>query len=394
MKKRTLLIIGAVVAAVIVFSCIGCLILGAITRSSPTYKATATAQAIAEATEAARPTATPRPTDTPTPPSPPTEAPTPTPALLTCEDIEKKRKELTDLQWEAYRQEVVGERIRFAGEVVEVYDDGRVQIRDGKGLFTVCMLHEVPRDAAITLTKGQFVQGEGTVREVDTLLGLTVRVNVESLQSPTETKILSDTPVPPAPTPSLPTATPTPSLPQLEILSHQSYVDDGWFHIVGEVRNNSDTPMEFVKIVATLYDDAGQVVGTDFTYTEIDVIPPGGKSPFETGTDEWEGATNYKLQVQGNVGTLPRQDIVILGHSHYADSGWLHVRGEVQNTGDTPAEFVKIVVTLYDAAGNVVGTDFTYTDLDVVPAGGTSPFETGTDHWPNFDYYEIQVQAQ
>jgi hypothetical protein len=152
--------------------------------------------------------------------------------------------------------------------------------------------------------------------------------------------------------------------------------------------------IEFVRIVATLYDDAGQVVGTDFTYTEIDVIPPGSKSPFETGTDAWAGTTDYKLQIEGNAGTLPRQDIAILSHSHYIDGDWLHVRGEVQNTGDTPAEFVKIVVTLYDMAGNVVGTDFTYTNLDVVPAGETSPFETGTDHWPNFDHYEIQVQAQ
>jgi hypothetical protein len=76
-------------------------------------------------------------------------------------------------------------------------------------------------------------------------------------------------------------------------------VDVGWFHIVGEVQNNSDTPVAFVKVVATLYDDAGQVVGTDFTYTEIDLIPPGGKSPFETGTDEWTGTTNYKLKFKG-----------------------------------------------------------------------------------------------
>jgi hypothetical protein len=327
--------------------------------------------------------------------------------MLTVEDIEKKRKELTDLQWEPYSKEIVGERIRFAGAVIEVYDDGRVQISEGKGLLTGCMLYEVPRDTAIMLTKDEFVQGEGTVREVDTLLGLTVRVNVSSLEAPSITALPTDTPVPstaipslptdtPVPStaiPSLPTATPTPSLPQLEILSHQSYEDAGWFHIVGEVRNNSDTPMEFVEIVATLYDDAGQVVGTDFTYTELDVIPPGAQSPFETGTDEWAGATNYKLQAQGSPGTMPRQDIVILSHSHYEDLGWLHVRGEVQNTGDTPAEFVKIVVTLYDAAGNVVGTDFTYTELDAIPPGGTSPFETGTDHWPNFDHYEIQVQA-
>ena len=171
-KKRTLLLL----AAVIVLPCVLCYILMAINRSSPTYKATATAQAIAEATEAARPT------DTPAPPSPPTEAPTPTLALLTCEDIEKKHKELTDLQWDVYRQEIIGERIRFAGKVLEVYDDGKVHIREGKGLLTGCILHGIPLDVAAALDKDQFVQGVGTVRDVDTLLGLRVHVNVESLE--------------------------------------------------------------------------------------------------------------------------------------------------------------------------------------------------------------------
>jgi hypothetical protein len=73
MKMRRLLIFGAVVAAVIVLSCAGCLILGAIIGSSPTYKATATARAIATTTEAARPT------DASIPPPLPTETPTVTP---------------------------------------------------------------------------------------------------------------------------------------------------------------------------------------------------------------------------------------------------------------------------------------------------------------------------
>jgi hypothetical protein len=188
--------------------------------------------------------------------------------------------------------------------------------------------------------------------------------------------------------------TPTPSLPDLEILSHSSYIYSGWYHIVGEIRNNSSKPMEFVKIVATLYNDAEEVMGSDYTYTAIDVIPPGGKSPFQTGTDDWEGTTNYKLQAQGREGSLPRQDIIIKSHKSKIDGKWLHIIGEVENTGTTDAEFVKIVVTLYDISNIVIGYDYTYTRLDIVPPGGTSPFETGTDHWEGFDHYEIQVQAR
>lgn len=208
--------------------------------------------------------------------------------------------------------------------------------------------------------------------------------------APTSTSI--PTAIPPTKTPTSPTT--APNVPPLEILSHQNYTDGEWFHIVGEVRNNTNAAMEYVKIVATLYDSNNKVVGTDFAYTELDIILPGGKSPFEIGTDEWAGVITYKVQVEGREGSLPRQDLVILSHESYKDDQWLHVRGEVQNTGTTPAEYVKLVVTLYDASGNVVATDFGYTTLDTIPVGGTSPFETGTDYWPDFDHYEIQIQGR
>jgi len=216
---------------------------------------------------------------------------------------------------------------------------------------------------------------------------------------PTYTPVPTGVPAPaatsvPEPTPA-PTLAPEPIQPELEILGFTDYEDIGWFHVLGEVRNNGSYPVEYVKIVVTIYDDAGNMAGQDYTYTELDVIPPGGRSPFMSGTDEHTGVSSYEVKVKGQRGTLGRQDLVIRGDSSFEDNiGWLHIRGEVINTGDTDAEYVKIIVTLYDAEGHFVGMDFAYTDLDVVPAGGTSPFETGTDHWPGFDHYELQVQGQ
>jgi hypothetical protein len=123
---------------------------------------------------------------------------------------------------------------------------------------------------------------------------LSLRVNYN-----TNTPVATSAPLPTS-TP-ITSQSPTPNLaaPKLEILSNNYYVDSGWFHIVGEVRNNSDVPMQYVKIIATLYNDSSAVVGTDFTFTKLDVIPPGGKSPFETGTDNWQGFDHYSIQVQG-----------------------------------------------------------------------------------------------
>lgn len=116
--------------------------------------------------------------------SPPATFPaaSPTPDVLTVAAIEAEKKKLTDLQWETYRQELVGQLVRFGGEVIEVYDDGRVQIRDGKGILTVTILYEIPLDVAAALSKDQMVRGAGRVREVDTTLGLAVWIDVEAME--------------------------------------------------------------------------------------------------------------------------------------------------------------------------------------------------------------------
>jgi hypothetical protein len=218
---------------------------------------------------------------------------------------------------------------------------------------------------------------------------VTVIVTPESLTStpePTNTPKPTSTPEPPT--------TPTLNIPPLEILSHQSNTYGVLFHIIGEVRNNANVPMEVVKIIATLYDQDNKVSGTSYNYPIIDVIPPGGKSPFEIGTDKWEGTTSYKLQVQGREGDLPRQDLVILSSESYKANGWLHILGEVKNTGETEAKLVELIISLYDVNGILVGFTYTYTTLDTIPPGETSPFEVDTDHFPIFDHYEIQVQGR
>jgi hypothetical protein len=37
-----------------------------------------------------------------------------------------------------------------------------------------------------------------------------------------------------------------------------------FLHVVGEVQNNSSSPMKYVEVTSKLYDSAGKVVGTGF----------------------------------------------------------------------------------------------------------------------------------
>jgi hypothetical protein len=68
----------------------------------------------------------------------------------------------------------------------------------------------------------------------------------------------------------------------VEILSHNSYTDSlGFLHVVGEVKNNSPSLVEFVKIIGTFYDANDEVVGTHFTYTNPSDLVRGSKAPFD-----------------------------------------------------------------------------------------------------------------
>jgi Periplasmic copper-binding protein (NosD) len=66
----------------------------------------------------------------------------------------------------------------------------------------------------------------------------------------------------------------------------------------------------------------------------------------------------------------------ILSHNSFIDSaGYFHVVGEAQNVSPNTLESVKVIGTFYDVDGKVVGTHFTFTNPDKLPAGDKAPFE-------------------
>lgn len=89
---------------------------------------------------------------------------------------------------------------------------------------------------------------------------------------------------------------------KVDILNHQSYIDDGYYHVVGEVQNNTHK-VERVEIIATFYDSAGQVVATDSNLIEMYNLKPGQKSNFEVNNvgedrETTSRISRYELQVK------------------------------------------------------------------------------------------------
>ena len=86
-------------------------------------------------------------------------------------------------------------------------------------------------------------------------------------------------------------------------MAHASANRDGSFYrILGEVKNGSGTPLEYVKITAT-FDAGGNVNGDHFSHACLDVLPPGAESPFEIGKEN-APATRCRPRGAGRTGSL------------------------------------------------------------------------------------------
>jgi hypothetical protein len=87
---------------------------------------------------------------------------------------------------------------------------------------------------------------------------------------------------------------------RLEILRHQAWLDEaGAYHVSGELRNPVDTAVGGIRIVATYYNPANQVVRVEMALAGVDPLEPGQTAPFELILAGPPGdLSHYKLQTE------------------------------------------------------------------------------------------------
>ena len=86
------------------------------------------------------------------------------------------------------------------------------------------------------------------------------------------------------------------------IMSQYPYANNlSSFQIVGEVLNQAQVVAKSVRIMATLYNQYGQIIGTDFGYTEPSDLSPGQWAPFNITVQDDSAPTyqmtNYALNI-------------------------------------------------------------------------------------------------
>lgn len=197
-----------------------------------------------------------------------------------------------------------------------------------------------------------------------------------------------------------------PSVNGEDVIIHDNYssyvTTTGSLHVVGEVENIGNKPVEFVRITATFYDTNSTVIATDFTYSALDIMPQGVKSPFEIiliDENQVSKVHNYSLAVSDydqTSETLNEALMILSDSSYLSASNRLNIVGEVKNNGTVECTFTKVVVTCYDQNGKVVASDFTYCDPDTIGDGEKAPFHIlvyDSDQSMKVESYELQAQS-
>jgi len=73
----------------------------------------------------------------------------------------------------------------------------------------------------------------------------------------------------------------------------------GDFSLLGEIRNDTDGSLEFVKVTLTAYAVDGPLLDADFTYADLDTIAPGQRSVFDESLDvPFADVGSYRIQIQ------------------------------------------------------------------------------------------------
>jgi hypothetical protein len=219
--------------------------------------------------------------------------------------------------------------------------------------------------------------------------------------TPTQTPIPTDTPAAtetPAPT-DTPTPTPSPVPGEPTAVEFQGVTDylaaSGSHYLVGEVLNETADSLRFVEVLATFYDDAGQVVGTGSTFTELSIVKPGSSAPFKLTTLNPPQVGNYDLRVDYATTTQSPITLELLGHTGATDdSGWYRVTGEVRNPHDFAVKFPEIVATFYNATHDVLRVEGVFAEADLLEPGQVSSFEVVVTEPPaDLHYYALQTEA-
>ena len=188
-----------------------------------------------------------------------------------------------------------------------------------------------------------------------------------------------------------PTDTPSLSFTLSEVYDYRDGSDN--LHVVGDVTNDNAEAVT-VRLIATVYDEDGNVIDVNTTDTPFFTISPSETIPYDLSgwsiLDYTEDLVGSRVLVQVDHGWSWTKDdnTVVLettGEDNTFDEFEGVFTGQVVNNSGGPVTGATIVVAFYDKETDELrGTSFDWI-FDEIPAGGTADYEVTIPIHAGFD---------
>ena len=169
-----------------------------------------------------------------------------------------------------------------------------------------------------------------------------------------------------------------PAFADVFIQNDQQYIsDDGSLLIVGEVENNSNVPLNQIKITANLLDKNGYQVNQVNGKPINNVIMPGMTGAFDIIVTDPNSyiIDDYDLELDYKIAEPKNQVIEIVSSELKKNNqGNFVISGVLENQGEITANMINVVATLYDRNGDVLTVSSVQLQPDFLRSGDTTLF--------------------
>ena len=162
------------------------------------------------------------------------------------------------------------------------------------------------------------------------------------------------------------------------IQNDQQYIgDDGALHIVGEIKNNLESPLNQINVQVTLFDEDKYPIATKETNSLVNTIMPGMKGPFDLILTNYESKNteSYFLELDYKI-SHPKNQVIDITESEISTDNHnnMMITGIISNKGDITANTVAVIATLYDKEGNVAAVSRVHPEPDYLRAEDSTFF--------------------
>jgi hypothetical protein len=182
--------------------------------------------------------------------------------------------------------------------------------------------------------------------------------------------------------------------------NHYAFVEDvfNWYlYIMGEVVNGTSHTIRSIKISVVVYDDQGRIIETGSAWIfGLDKLGPGDKTCFEIQLVEPDNWAYYEFEIPAyQTASEELPNLLIINDNGLYDpvSGDYTLLGQVRNEHGTTVEAVRVVGTLYNITGSVLGCQWHYVNSTDLAPDQTSAFKLEYDDRDFADAVSYRLQA-